>query len=188
MKVKQRNIYVGLSLVILGCVIGIIILTIMSLSAKQEQDDLEAAIKDAKKELAQAQSVNLEEMEQELAEIEGQLDEIEVNFPSNLDSTDVMEIVLGYADKHHVKILPIRMSPTGETVVQGKKYYLVSFDATIQGTFSNLLGFISELEDGEYETITIGDTRISGKGSSWTANLSVNVYSQKVDEIPSEEG
>ena len=86
-------------------------------------------------------------------------------------------------DRTNIKVLPIKMSPATTESVMGQKYYLVTFDATVEGTFPDILAFIDKLENGPVETVSISEANLTSSPSGlWTAELSVSVFSQIAPE------
>ena len=172
--IKHINLF--LTGVILLALAGLIVLGIFYMNEESEQDDLADEIAMKKGELHSAQTNGVDEdslMSQALTRLETASE----GFPENLDTTDVIGIILDYEAETNVEILPLNMSPAVVQQIDGQTYMAVSFTATVHGAKQNVMDFIEKLESGPIKTFTVTGVNLSGSGSSWSTSMSVTVIS-----------
>ncbi len=177
-----RHINLILTGVILLALAGLIVLGIFYMNEESEQDDLADEIVQKEVELNGMQA-NSPDEEAILTEALARLEAASEGFPTNLDATDVIALILDYSAETNVEILPLNTSPAVVQVIDGNTYMAVSFTATIHGTFESVLDFISKLESGSINTFSVSGVNLSGSGSSWSTSMSVTVISI----VPSED-
>ncbi len=172
-----RHINLILTGVILLALAGLIVLGVFYMNEESDQDDLADEIAQKKADLNGIHANNPDE-EALLTDALASLESASEGFPVNLDTTDVIALILDYAEETHVEILPLNTQPAVVKEIEGKLYMSVSFTATIHGTFQSVLDFISKLESGSVNTFSVSGVNLSGSGSSWSTSLSVTIISQ----------
>ena len=155
-------------------VIGIAFLTVLTLAEQKDKDDLKSQIAEQNIVLHSLKTKNtggdtikaLEKIDPEQI------------FPEYLSSVDIVEIVNQFAEECNVDILPIKLSPPQKKDILGQTYNLVKFDTTAKGSFTDITNFIDKLENGPIQTVSLQNTSLTASGETWTAKLSVSIYSQ----------
>ncbi len=167
--------------VILLALAGLIIIGVFYMSEESEQDDIADEIAQKEVELADLQANSTDE-ESVLNAALARLEAANEGFPSNLDATDIIALILDYSAETHVDILPLNTQPATVIDIEGQSYMSVSFSATIHGTFQNVLDFINKLESGSINTFSVSGVNLSGSGSSWSTSMAVTVISKMPTE------
>lgn len=161
-----------------AAVIGIAFLTILTLANQKDKDDLKSQIAEQNIVLHSLKTKNQSGgAEGETVKALEKIDPNEI-FPENLGSVDIVEIVNEFAKECNVDILPIKLSPPQKKDILGKTYNLVKFDTTAKGAFTDITKFIDKLENGPIKTVSLQNTSLTASGETWTAKLSVSIYSQ----------
>jgi Tfp pilus assembly protein PilO len=151
------------------------------LSEQQQQDTLDAQIQPLESALdAQQQGVEvLSDRQAELATLQAELEEAQFAFPSNLDSTKVLQYVVTAAQTNQVTLLEVQ-ARTPVTITLGVSTYLVfAYDVTVEGDLAAIAGFVEELELGPVETLALDQIVIqasSATSAAYRTKLVVQVY------------
>ena len=166
--------------VIVLALVGLVVLGIFYMSEESDQDKL-ADTRDEKQEelnilVAEANAVDEDAL---LADALKKLEEIQDRFPADLDSTDVLSLLLDYQEETNVDIQPLVVQPATELEIAGQTYMGVGFTATVSGSLENILTFIDILENGEISTFTVSGINLSGSGGDWSTSLTGSVTSVK---------
>jgi len=150
---------------------------------RQGHEVLAAQIAEATRTLAQTPRPP-QDLEQRLAAARASLAAEQSAFPSQLNSTQVINAILKLADDCQVKAIPIATQPWSVENIGGG-YHVFRFNISIRGSFSQLTGFVSELENGEFETLAIEKLsviRVAGQTEGEiipiTARLDLAIYTQ----------
>lgn len=115
------------------------------------------------------------DLEEQLAAAQESLAAEQNVFPGEVNSTQVINTILGLADDCEVTAIPLVAQPWSTESMGEYSCRVLRLDVDIEGSFSQLLGFIGELENGEFETLVIED-------------LSVARVSEQPEGEPSSEG
>ncbi len=111
-------------------------------------------------------------------------------FPSQLNSTQVVNTILKLADDSEVKAVPLVTHPWSMEKVGEHDYYALRLNLAVEGSFSQLVSFVSKLEDGEFKTLIVEDlsvTRVAEQSEGETvpegtipvvASLDLAIYTQ----------
>ena len=131
-----------------------------------------------------------QDLEQRLAAAQASLATEQSAFPDKINNTEVVDIVLKLAEDSQVKAIPLVTEPWSMERVGEHDYHVFRLTVTVEGSFSQLVSFVSKLEQGEYKTLIIEDlsvTRVT-EGSEEetvpegtipiTANLDLAIYTQ----------
>lgn len=179
----MKNKRLLISRVLIGvtaiAVLGIALLTVLTMGKKGDKDDLSSQIAEQNIVLRslKSQSTSGQGQGQEQGQALAKVEE-EQFFPVDLNSIDIVEIVYQFAKDCNVDILPIKLEQAKQKDILGQSYYLVKFDTTVKGAFPDILQFIDKLENGPIKTVSMQNTNLSVSSSTWTAKLTVSVYSQ----------
>ena len=128
-----------------------------------------------------------QDMEQQLAATQASLTAEQSAFPGKMNSTNIVNIILKLADDHEVKAVPMVTQPWSIEVVGGHDYYVFRLNVAATANFSQLVSFVSKLENGELETLTIEDLSVTRQPAEEsipdgaipvTASLNLAVFAQ----------
>lgn len=164
--------------VILLTLVGLVVLGIFYMNEESDQDKLADTIDEKQQEL-DALGSNVVDEEALLADALKKLDEMHEGFPADLDSTDVLTIILDYEKETNISAMPLMVQPATELEIAGQTYISVGFTATVSGSLPNILAFIDKLENGEISTFTVRGINLSGSGGDWSTSMSASVISTK---------
>ena len=76
-------------------------------------------------------------------------------FPDHPNSTRIVDAILKLAEVMGVKAIPLVTQPWAADSFNGQGYAVFRLNVTVRGTFTQLSGFISQLETGELKTLVI---------------------------------
>ena len=142
---------------------------------------------------AQLAEINqiITEMPQAAPGLEGQLAEAEerlaaeaATFPTEMDSTEVVNIILRWAERQDVTAVPLATEPWATVEIGEHRYQVLRIDITAAGTFSQVRSFIGELESEGFQTLNIDYILITKTGddpeedNQVTAELELAIYTQ----------
>jgi hypothetical protein len=82
-------------------------------------------------------------------------------FPGKVNTTEAINTILELADKCELKAIPLVTQPWSIEKVGEHDYYVFRLNVAIEGSFSQLLSFISGLENGDYETLIIKNVSVT---------------------------
>jgi hypothetical protein len=90
-----------------------------------------------------------------LAAIQAELDAESEIIPSEIDSSDVVDIILSLAQQVGVKAIPLTTEPWVEQHIGGNIYRVFRLSVEIEGFFSKVTEYVTRLESGEYTTLIV---------------------------------
>lgn len=158
---------------------------------RQEHEALTAQITEVTQALAQIPELP-QDLEQRLATAQVRLAAEQSAFPSKMNSTEVINTILELADDCKVKAIPLVTKPWSVENVGEHGYYVLRLSVAIEGSFSQLVSFVSKLENGEFETLMVENlsvTRVSEQSEEEsvpegtipiTASLDLAIYTQSL--------
>ena len=153
------------------------------LSKSQRNEALTAGINESTQTLARTPKPP-QDLEQRLAEAEATLGAVQSTFPIDLNSTRAINDILRLADDCQVRAIPLVTKPWSMENT-GKGYHVFRLNVTVKGDFSQLVSFVSQLENGKLKTIVVENlnvTRLAGPNGDGTipviASLDLAIYSQ----------
>lgn len=122
-----------------------------------------------------------QDLEQRLAAAEEKLATVRSTFPSDLNSTRVINDILVLADEYHVKAIPLVTTPWSLENV-GKGYHVFRIEMVVSGSFAQVNGFVSQLESSRFAAIAVenlGMTRQPAGGNTpVVCDLDLAIYTQ----------
>lgn len=172
-----KNINWILTGIIVIALAGLGYLGISYMNEESDQDRIADKIDDKKIELAE-QEAGQEDENALLVEAQAKLDKATEGFPIDLDSTDVIALILDFQEETNVDIMPLSVQPAASIEIGGQSYTTVSFTATVQGTLQNILDFIEKMESGPISTFAVSGVSLAGSGPNWSTSIRVTVLSQ----------
>jgi Tfp pilus assembly protein PilO len=125
------------------------------------------------------------DLEQRLAEAEGSFAAEQGLFPSKINTTQVINTILGLAQSRGVNATPMVTQPWTTEKVGKHSYQVLRLTIAVEGTFSQLVNFASSLEEGSYTTLVMENlsatknSEQSEEGTTtFTGNLKLAIYTQ----------
>ena len=125
------------------------------------------------------------DLEQRLAEAEDGFAAEQGLFPSKINTTQVINTILGLAKSCGVKATPMVIQAWSTETVGKHSYQVLRLTVAVEGSFSQLVNFASSLEEGGYTTLVMENLSAT-KGSEQseegtiplTGNLKLAIYTQ----------
>lgn len=146
----------------------------------QAYDVLAARVNEATLTLAQTPEPP-QDLERRLAAAEANLATVHSTFPSDLNSTRVINDILILADKYQVKAIPLVTKPWSMENI-GRGYHVFRIDMAVSGSFPQVTDFVSQLESARFAAIAVenlGVTRLPVGGNiPVVCNLDLAIYTQ----------
>ncbi len=155
---------------------------------RQEHEALTSQITDVTQTLAQIPELP-QDLEQRLAAAQASLAAEQSAFPSQINSTQIINTILQLADDSGVKAIPLVTQLWSIENVGKHGYYVLRLNVTVEGSFSQLVSFVSKLENGEYKTLIVENLSVSEQAEEEsasegtipiTASLDLAIYTQSV--------
>ena len=182
---KRRLIITLLTVTVITLLAGYYFMWTDYLKQDQVIEELTAQIDEAAMTLAQTpQPAALSDLEQRLTATEASLETAQNAFPRGLNSTQIINAILKLADNHQVKAIPLTTQPWAQEKTVGG-YQVFRLNMAVRGDFSQLSGFINQLENGKLRTLVVENLSITRVGKPTggetipvIANLDLAVYSQ----------
>jgi len=174
-----------IALVVVYCIFGM-----DYIKQRKRHEVLTYKITDVTQTLAQTPK-SLQDLEQRLAEAKASLAAEQNTFPGKQNSTQVINSILTLADDCQLKTTLVAQPWLMENVSE-HGYYVFRLNLAVEGSFSQLVSFVSKLENGEFKTLMVEDLtvkRVIGQGGEATlpeadpfvtASLDVAIYAQSV--------
>jgi hypothetical protein len=132
-------------------------------------------------------------LEQQLAAAEASLVAEQDAFPGKMDTTQVVDTILRLADDCQVKAIPLITEPWSKENIGQHDYYVFRLNLAVEGSFSQLVNFVGELENGGFNTLIVENvslTRLSQQSEDEGANeetilviasLDLAIYTQSLN-------
>jgi Tfp pilus assembly protein PilO len=128
-----------------------------------------------------------QDLEQRLAEAQTLLAAEQSTFPSTINTTQLINTVLALASSCGVKATPMVTQPWSTETVGQHTYPVLRLTVAVEGSFSQLATFASQLENGDYDTLVMENLNItrstveSEEGTTpITGNLKLAVYARSL--------
>ena len=141
---------------------------------RQQHEALTSQIADATQTLAQIPQPP-QDLEPRLAAAQSSLAAEQSAFPAMMNSTRTINTILKLADDVGVKAIPLVTQPWSKETIGEHGYHVFRLNVSVEGSFSNLVSFISKLENGEFKTLAV-------------ENLNVNRVGEQSEEETATEG
>ncbi len=166
-------------LVVVYCLLGL-----DYIKQRQEHSVLTSRIADARQTLTQLPEP-AQNLEERLAAAEVRLSDAQRSFPTRLNSTQVINDILKLAERHNITAIPLAADAWSTEKVRQHDYQVFRLKLALAGSYSQLVTFVSELEEGDYETLIVQDlsvTRVNEQSEEGTigitASLELAIYTQ----------
>lgn len=130
------------------------------------------------------------DLEQRLATARAELDTVGNTLPEKLNSTRIVNTILRLADDIGVKAIPLVTQPWTTKGSDNYTYSVFRLNVAVTGTFTQLVTFLSRLENGELQTLVMenlsvrradgqsGEEATPGNTIHINASLDIAIYSQ----------
>jgi hypothetical protein len=126
------------------------------------------------------------DLEERLSAAQSSFEAVQYSFPDILNTTGIINAILGLADDAGVKAIPLITQPWTVESVSDHNYSVFRLSVTATGTYTELADFINRLETGEPPTLVIESllveriTDISGEENAIPAEakLEIAVYAR----------
>ncbi len=130
------------------------------INQQKEQKALASQIADVCQTLAQIPAPP-QDLEQRLEAVRASLVAEQSAFPSQMNSTEIVDTILRLADDCGVKAIPLITQPWSMENVGEHGYHVFRLDIAVEGSFSQLVSFLSKLENGEFKTLIVDDLSVT---------------------------
>jgi len=158
------------------------------INQRRENAALTSQITEATQALAQMPEVP-RNLEQRLEAAQARLDAEQSVFPCNLHSTEVVNTILELADDCGIRAIPLVTQSWSTEVVGEHSYSVLRLTVAAEGNFTQLVSFVSRLENGEYETLVvenlsiarvIGGESASEEALTFISSFDLAIYAQSL--------
>ena len=177
---KNRSTIIILVAAIIVLLVVYFFLTMDYREQSQAHDVLATRVNDATLALAKTPEPP-QDLEKRLAEAEAELASVQSIFPSNLNSTRVINDILLLADEYRVKAIPMITKPWSMESI-GKGYHVFRIEMHASGSFEQVTGFISQLESSGFAAIAVENLEMTrlpvGGNIPVICNLDLAIYTQ----------
>jgi hypothetical protein len=156
--VSKGRLAVTISVVILAMVYAV--LGMSYLNQRQKQEELTTQIAEASQTLNEMPQPP-EGLEQQLAEAQTLLTAEQSSFPDEINTTQLVNAILGLAQSCEVNATPVETKPWEVETIGEHDYPVLRLTIAVEGSLPALTTFAHELEKGEYTTLIIEDLSAS---------------------------
>ena len=104
---------------------------------------------------------DLEDMEQWLEVAEERLADEQSVFPTRLNSTAVISSILELANDLGVNAIPLVTQSWLTEMVGENEYDVLRLTVAAEGTFGQMVNFVSRLENGDYQTLVVENLTVT---------------------------
>ena len=180
---KKKLTYTIIIIVLLAVYYLLFTSGIDYMKQREQHPVLASQIADVAQKLAQTPEPP-QDLEQRLAAAKESLAAEQRAFPDNLNSTQIINTILKLADECQVRAIPLITQPWSMENI-GEGYHVFHLTVTASGGYSQLVQFVSQLENGELETLVIQNLNVmriagptDGETIPFTASLYLAIYTQ----------
>jgi hypothetical protein len=143
--------------------------------------------------LAAADNVrqDLEVLPDRLAEAQQELQAAQAAFPSELNSNNIVQMVLELAGESQVDVRSVdALSPIAESGEESEAETTLTYDVEVAGDFGQLTAFLEALEEGETSTIRVSTFSLEEADGRYLMDLELIAYARStaLEESSPEQG
>ena len=166
------------------------------MNQRQEQEVLTSQITEVTQALGEIPQPT-QNLEQLLEAAQANLAVEQSLFPSQVNTTRVIDTILRLAAECEVKAIPLVTDPWAIENIGEHSYYVFRLNVAVEGSFSQFIIFVSKLENGKFDTLIVENisvTRLSQQSEEEsaedesvaeetipiTASLDIAVYTQSL--------
>lgn len=143
------------------------------MNQRQEQEVLTSQITEVTQALGEIPQPT-QNLEQRLEAAQANLAVEQSVFPSQVNTTRVIDTILRLAAECEVKAIPLVTDPWSIENIGEHSYYVFRLNVAVEGSFSQFIIFVSKLENGKFDTLIV-------------ENISVTRLSQQSEEESAED-
>lgn len=143
------------------------------MNQRQEQEVLTSQITEVTQALGEIPQPT-QNLEQLLEAAQANLAVEQSVFPSQVNTTRVIDTILRLAAECEVKAIPLVTDPWSIENIGEHSYYVFRLNVAVEGSFSQFVIFVSKLENGKFDTLIV-------------ENISVTRLSQQSEEESAED-
>jgi len=128
-----------------------------------------------------------EDLEQQLAEAQSLLTAEQGTFPSEVNTTEFVNTILEVARVCEIKATPMVTQPWAVEMIGKHNYPVLRLTVTVEGNFSQLVTFTSQLEKAGYTTLVmenVSASKSSGQSEEGsipiTGSLELAIYARSL--------
>jgi Tfp pilus assembly protein PilO len=142
---------------------GVLIRSIMH--ERSEQEELQARIGPLETAVAaeQAGADVLPIRQTELAQLEAELHQAQLAFPSEVDSTEVLAHVVATAAVNRVNLRQVQAQEPITTAVGTGTYRILPYEVEVEGELAAVSAFLVDLESGPISTLTLDEISVQAQ-------------------------
>ena len=141
------------------------------MNQRQEQEVLTTQIAEVTQTLGEIPEPP-QNLEQRLEAAQASLAVEQSVFPTKVNTTHVIDTILRLADDCEVKAIPLVTQPWSKENIGEHGYYVFRLNVVVEGSFSQLVIFVSRLENGKFDTLIVENisvTRLSQQSEDESA-------------------
>ena len=144
------------------------------LKLRQQNQELESQIADAIENLAEIPPPPTD-LEQQLTDAQAGFDEARNSFPGQLNTTMIVNSILKLGDDIGATVIPLETQPWSTDNISNYNYDIFRVNLAFTGTFTQLVSFVNQLENGEFETVIMEGLNVAKENEeSMKENISDN--------------
>lgn len=143
------------------------------MNQRQEQEELTSQITEVTQAVGEIPQPT-QNLEQLLEAAQANLAVEQSLFPSQVNTTRVIDTILRLAAECEVKAIPLVTDPWSIENIGEHSYYVFRLNVAVEGSFSQFIIFVSKLENGKFDTLIV-------------ENISVTRLSQQSEEESTED-
>jgi Tfp pilus assembly protein PilO len=156
--VKTRKLLITLLIIVL--VVVYCRLGIDYMKQDSEREALASQITDATQTLVQMPKPP-DYLDQQLSAAQASLAAEQSTFPGEMNSTNIVNTILKLAEECEVKAIPLITQPWTTENSSDNSYAVFRLNVAVTGTFTQLVSFLSKLENGGPRTLIVEDLSVT---------------------------
>ena len=183
-----------LTVLSIGLLIICVYFLIDTMSQQNDQETLRTQITDAIEMITLIPEVP-SDLEQRLADIEASLASEQSDLPWQVNTTQVIDMLVDMADAGQVSVVSLTTTPWSLVNIEGYIYLVFVINLDIEGELDNIGALLRTLESDLPESVSVQHLTVSGDAEQAieptlvTASLEIAIYAQApiIEEEPPEE-
>ncbi|MEW6233084.1 MAG: hypothetical protein AB1566_12330 [Chloroflexota bacterium] len=179
---KKMRSFVAVCLVALAAiVVGDVALTVALLEKRRAQANLSWQLDTATRAYEEANrraSEDSGQLRAQLAAAKDDLATVQLAFPSEVQGTEVLARILGYAQDTGVEISSLQAQPPASEKIGNTSYVVLKFNLQARGELTSIFDFLRRLETGVIKTVKLTNVAVTGSGPGNTLACEVLIYTQ----------
>ena len=171
-------ISVAVGVVLILITYGLIVRSILSERSDQEDIKDKIALLESALDGQQGGAQVLSTRQTELAMLQATLEAVEFAFPSEVDSTEVLDYIITAATTNGVNLNQVEARVPVTGTIGSSTYRIFAYDVEVEGELESIAAFLATLEAGDIETLTLDQIGMEAQSvpTVYRATLVVQVY------------